>query len=476
MRSLLIPAAIGLAWAAIGTATPTQGQSAQASMPTFNKEVAPILFASCVSCHRPGEIAPMSLLTYEEARPWAVAIKTRVFAREMPPWPPDPQFGKFRKAHTLTDAQINTLVAWVDAGAPQGTGSPPRPPRLIEGWSSEMGRPPDQVIESPIDFDLPADGVIPEFKVLSKATYGRERFLEAIELRPVNRAVVHHASVFRTKLPPEFVVGRGELWPGGPVLEGVPVMRNGARAPSAPVAAVQPLIFYVPAGGFIRFPRGVAKRIQTDDFLQWTFHLVTTGKVEPARARIGLWFSRSDPEREVITWKVSETVTVDGREVLIDGLGPHLPNIPPNDPDYEVTGLMRVTEPITLYALWPHMHYRGKDMTFILVDRNGREQTLLSVPRYSFGWQFTYELASPMRIPAGSTIKAIAHYDNSARNRENPDPTQEVIWGPQAINEMFDPFVEITYDRRVLQADCGGAGQPQGAGLPGGSLFPPNCR
>src|SRR5688572_21720067 len=165
----LLAAAIAVAAGTLSALALTTGVSvegAQAAVPTFNKDVAPILFSQCVSCHRPGEIAPMSLLTYEAARPYARAIKARVAAREMPPWPPDPQFGKFRNPHTLTDAQINTLVAWADGDAPQGTGSPPRTPRIVEGWSSEMGRPPDQVIEAPIDFDLPANGLIPEFKVL----------------------------------------------------------------------------------------------------------------------------------------------------------------------------------------------------------------------------------------------------------------------------------------------------------------------
>lgn len=133
-----------------------------------------------------------------------------------------------------------------------------------------------------------------------------------------------------------------------------------------------------------------------------------------------------------------------------DALGPQFPNIAPHDPEYTVSATMRVTEPIVLYALWPHMHTRGRDITFVLEEGRRREQILLSVPRYRFAWQFVYELARPLRIPAGGVIRAIAHYDNSSRNRENPDPSQEVIWGPQAFNEMFDPFVEFAYDRPFM--------------------------
>jgi len=395
----------------------------------------------------------MSLVSYENARPWARAIKTKVLAREMPPWPADPRYGEFRNKRSLTEAQITTLVAWVDAGAPQGDGTPPPPPKFLEGWTSEMDRPPDQVIDAPLEFELPASGEIPVVRVWTKVPFSKERFLEAIQLRPTNRATIHHASVFRAQLPAGAKIGKGEVWPGGPVVEGVPAMRNGAPVPwrASPESFGKPLVFYVPSGGFLRFPKDVAKRIEAGDYLLWTFHLTTSGKVERAGARVGLWFSKRSVDHEVITWTVTDKVSVNGRDVPRDAGGPILPNIAPRDSEYIVTGLMKVTEPLTLYALWPHMHARGRDMTFILEDRGGRQQTLLSVPRYKFNWQFTYELATPLKISPGSTIKAIAHYDNSAANPDNPDPNQEVIWGPQATNEMFDPFLELVYDRRVLQ-------------------------
>src|SRR5207248_410055 len=140
-----------------------------------NRDVAPILFANCVTCHRPGEVAPMSLLTYQDARPWARDIKTRVLAREMPPWPADPQYGRFRNQPSLTTAQIDTLVSWIDAGAPQGEGTPPAPPTFVEGWTSQMGRPPDAIIEAPLEFELPASGEIPAFSVWMKPPFSGER-------------------------------------------------------------------------------------------------------------------------------------------------------------------------------------------------------------------------------------------------------------------------------------------------------------
>jgi hypothetical protein len=310
-----------------------------------------------------------------------------------------------------------------------------------------MDRPPDQVIEAPIDLELPIGAVIPEFTVWAKVPFGTDRFIEAIELRPTNRAVVHHASVFRGKLPRGATVGRGEIWPGGPTADGVPMLRERAAPLRSSMLSGQPLVFYVPSGGFLRFPPGVAKRIESDEFLMWTFHLVAGGQPTRAGARLALWFSRGRVRDEVITWTLADRVAVDGRDVGRDARGPRFPNIPPNDADYTVVGEMRVTRPLTLYALWPHMHSRGRDITFTLRDERGQERILLSVPRYRFAWQFTYELATPLKIAAGSTLRAVAHYDNSAANTENPDPNQEVTWGPLAENEMFDPFVEFAYDR-----------------------------
>ena len=463
---------------AIGVAilarSPATGAAQPAPAPTFNQQVAPILFARCASCHRPGDIGPMSLLSYEAARPWATPIKARVTAREMPPWPADPRYGQFRNAHVLTDTEIAVLAAWADAGAPQGDGVPPAPPAFLDGWTSQMDRPPDMVIEAPVRVDVPPTGIVPEFTVWAKLPFGKERFVEAIELRPLDRSVVHHASVFRARLPRGVSIGRAEAWPGGPVLDGIPVMRDGspARLPSNSVG--QPLVFYVPSGGFLRFPKGAGKRIPGNEHLKWTFHLMPHGHAAQGSARVGLWFSRDRVENEIVTWTVTDTVFVNGKEVPRDAGGPRMPNIAPRDANYTVTGLMRVTRPLTLYALWPHMHNRGRDITFVLDAGGGREQVLLSVPRYRFAWQFTYELATPLRIAAGSTIKAIAHYDNSARNPENPAPDQEVTWGPQAFNEMFDPFVEIAYDKSFVPSlpGCGPGGlqNPNGPGQSGGFL------
>jgi len=151
--------------------------------PTFNQDVAPVLLTHCASCHRPGEVAPMSLLTYAETRPYAAAIKRMVESRRMPPWPADPQFGEFKNNHRLSDAEIKTLVAWAESGAPQGLGDPPAPPVFPSGWGARLDRPPDLTIETPFTFDVPATGIVPTFTVWMKLPIREEKFVQAIELR-----------------------------------------------------------------------------------------------------------------------------------------------------------------------------------------------------------------------------------------------------------------------------------------------------
>ena len=483
MPPLKLAFALAAAWSTSVFLAAARQETAPQASPTFNKDVAPILFSTCVTCHRPGAAAPMSLLTFEDARPYARAIKAKTVTREMPPWPADPQFGRFRNHHPLTDADIQTLSAWADAGSPRGDGSAPTAPVFVDGWS--MDRPPDAVIESPFEFELPAEGQIPAFSVWLKIPFRGEKFVEAIEMQPTSRAVVHHSSVTLARLPAGAKLGRGPVWPGGPVLDGVPILRNGqpAAPSSMPESFGKPLLFYVPGGGFVRFPRAVAKRIAPDDYIVWGFHFITSGKPERTGARVGVWFSREKVKHEVLTWTATEKLAVNGKEVPRDKAGrTAIPPIAPHDREYTMSGEMRVAEDITLYALWPHMHFRGRDMTFTLVDRRGREQVLLSVPRYDAQWQLTYELDTPLKIQAGSTIKAVAHYDNSAANRHNPDPAQTVVWGPQASNEMFGPFLELVFDKRGVggpdepPADCNTFGQPLPSDLPGAGVLPPPCR
>lgn len=434
------------------TSRTAQGDRA---VPTFNQQVAPILFAQCVACHRPDGVGPMSLLTFDDARAFAERIRAKVTTREMPPWYAEGRSGQFKNARGLTQSQIDTLAAWVDGGTAQGEGKPPAPPRFPpDGWRVELNRPPDQIIDLPFgEFDLPATGEVPTFTVWLKLPISQDRFVQAIEMRPSVRNAVHHSSVSLGPLPDGTTLGRAAVFPGGPVLQGVPVFPDG-RGVSLTMAEQfgRPVMFYVPGGGALQFADGLAKRFRRDDYLAWGLHLMSTGRPEKLRVQIGLWYARGEPHHEVHTWTVNQRLLVQGSEIAAAANGDRrIPNIPPGVDNWSMTGILRINEDITVHALWPHMHFRGKDMTFVVTHPGGKQETVLHVPRYNPHWQITYELARPLRVRRGSTVTAYGHYDNSARNPHNPAPDAEVRFGPQSVDEMFVPFLEVSVDDENLR-------------------------
>jgi len=316
-----------------------------------------------------------------------------------------------------------------------------------------MDRPPDQVIETPFTFEVPATGTVPTFAVWLKLPIRDERFVQAIELRPDNPRTVHHSSVTVGSLPQGTKLGRGAVWDGGPVLDGVPLYSDGRpfRAASAESFG-KPLLFYVPGGGALQFPDGLAKRISPDQYIAWGLHFMTVGTPQTVTLRLGLWWAKKTVHHEIYTWTVNEKLVADGVEVARDRNGrTQMPHIPPRAANWPMTGVLQVKEDITLYALWPHMHFRGKDMTFVLTTPDGKQETLLAVPRYDPNWQLVYELAKPKKIKARSTITAYGHYDNSPANPQNPDPNEDVMFGEQANNEMYIPFLEVTVDDEDLR-------------------------
>jgi hypothetical protein len=311
-----------------------------------------------------------------------------------------------------------------------------------------MDRPPDQVLELPFgEFQMPASGEVPAFTVWLKPLRN-DLFVQAIEMRPNVQGVVHHSSLSLGTLPPGTTIGRGEAFPGGPVLDGVAVYRDGRPFRSAGGEYIaKPVLFYVPGGGSLQFADGLGKRFGRDDYIAWGLHLMSRGKVEGLRMQIGLWYARRQPHHEVKTWTVTEGLVADGKPVLTDQSGDRkFPVIPAGVPNWSMTGIMRVTKDITIYSLWPHMHFRGKDMRFVLTEPNREPVTLLSVPHYNPHWQITYELAKPLKVRRGSTITAYGHFDNSSANPHNPDPNAVVKFGPQGTDEMFLPFLEVTVD------------------------------
>jgi hypothetical protein len=410
----------------------------------------------------------MSLLTYEEARPWVRAIRTRVAAREMPPWFADPRFGRgFVNDPRLTDAELHTILAWVDGGAPRGSGDPPAPPSFVDGWRTFKGRPPDAIVEMPAPFEIPANGALPIFTLWSPNPFKEDKFIEAVELRPGAVDAVHHSDVTARTLPAGTTLGRGAAWPGGPAVDFVPIYPDGtsyneltAEQAASRRAALHAeafrttddyrLLFYVPGGGFQQFPPGAVKRISARNALAWGVHYTPTGKPTTDRHRLGLWFAQAPPAHEVITKRIGEAHIIEGKEFVAERADAEFPAIPPNAPDWRITAITPILDDVTVYALWPHMHRRGKDMTFIATYPDGREEILLHVPKYDFQWQLQYQLVEPAHLPAGSTIKAIGHYDNSSGNRNNPRPFAAVSWSEQSWDEMFNGWMELSVDRDVI--------------------------
>jgi hypothetical protein len=468
---------------AIGATAGTVAAAERAeAVPTFTKDVAPILYENCVVCHRQGEIAPMSLMSYQEARPWSRAIKEKVVTREMPPWHADRRFGEFRNSRGLTQQQIDTIAAWVDGGAPKGEDADmPPTPTFAAGWVHPSGAQPDDVLQMPVDFPIPAEGEVPGFDVYSKVPYTEDRFLEAIQLRPGNRAVTHHSGAYMQELPKGAYVGRGPAYEGGPVIEEGALIKTDELSPEQLAAlSISPedleieqqlspeqararnadevfavngtskMVSYVPGRGFEQFWPGAGKRFRAGMLLRWDLHYQSTGKPETDRQTLGLWFQKTQAHHEVLTQRVGQTHLVEGSELVAEGSRAAIPVIPPNNGDWAITGITAFSDDVTLYAMSPHMHLRGKDMTYIVTYPDGTEEILLSVPKFDFNWQLHYELAAPKKIPAGSTIKSVGHFDNSVKNRYNPAPDKEVYWAEQSWDEMYNGFMEYSIDKLDL--------------------------
>jgi hypothetical protein len=473
-------------WLVCGATAPGVGHAA-ADPPTFNKDIAPILLEKCAGCHRPGQAAPMSLLAYDDVRPWAQSIKSKVLAREMPPWRADPRFGHFRNDPSLTIGEIETIIAWVDGGASQGSDPLPAAPSLVAGWNHPSGRPPDVVMEMPIEFRVPTEGQLPPFAVYSelpRELAREDHFVEAVQLLPSSAGVVHHSTFSMRALPRGVVLGSGPAWPGGPILSHLPVLvdrspaglsarRDASAAEAFSTVGTSHFVFFFPGNnGFVQFPPGMGKRIRHEDYAEWAVHYTPSGRPAVDRERVGLWLQRVPASHEVLTMRIGDFHIVNGREIVLPAhvhTSPGhaaiinvagscggvpcaqdrsmIPPIPAGAENWKITAITPFQDDVTLHLAYPHGHLRLTDMTYVVTYPDGREETVLSVPRFDFNWQLVYEWAEPLHIPAGSTIKAIGHYDNSTKNKHNPAPYSDVFWSEQSTDEMFNGFVDLSIDK-----------------------------
>jgi mono/diheme cytochrome c family protein len=418
---------------------------------TFNKDIAPIFFKSCAECHRPGESAPFSVLSYKDVRPWAKSIRENVANREMPPWHADPHTGEWANDRRLKQQEIDAITAWIDSGAKEGDARDlPATPQFAEGWT--IGKP-DVVIEMPEEFTLGASGP-DEYQYFDAPTnFTEDRYVQMAEARPGNRRVVHHVIAFvvrpgspnMTKIPKEQRDKMLEM-----SLKNSPFYRDGyliRLKPDQPVyndANEFPpnvrgdanigdfLTGYAPGSIPSVWNPGVAKKIPAGATIRFQIHYSkVAGSEQKDRSKIGLIFAKQPPEKMIKSRAASNIYF----------------QIPPGAERHKVTAFWKPSVDITIHSLSPHMHYRGSAMEYKVAYPDGRSETLLNVPKYSFNWQMTYNPKRLLHIPAGSKIEVTAYFDNSAKNKLNPDPTKPVRHGEPTYDEMMMGFMEYVAEK-----------------------------
>jgi len=377
---------------------------------TYSKDVAPILRQHCQRCHSPGQIGPFSLRTYSAAAAWAPTIREVIEQGRMPPWHANPKHGKFANDPSLSDGKKRTLLTWIDAGCPRGEPTDaPRPLTVSADWSIGV---PDLVVPMPESFTVPAEGVIEYQTFMVDPDFTEDRWVQAAEIRPGNRAVVHHCNVFLQ--PP------------------------GAREP-AEQGTLRSFCLAAMAAGTPAtiLPPGMAKRIPAGWRIVFVMHYTPIGSVQTDRTSIALKFA--DPN--TVCKEVATKVMLD-----LDLC------IPPHEANHVVSQIWRVNEDVLLLSMFPHMHLRGKSFCYEATYPDGETEILLDVPHYDFNWQHIYVLAEPKRLPEGTLLRCSAVYDNSASNPANPDPSVTVRTGPQSWDEMFNGYFDIVLADQDLTA------------------------
>ncbi|MBI1784832.1 thiol-disulfide isomerase, partial [Candidatus Sumerlaeota bacterium] len=366
------------------------------SPPTYNKDIAPIFFSKCVGCHRPGEAAPMTLLTYQETRPWVKSIKNSVVKRDMPPWDANPEHGKWVNDISLTEGQIATIAKWVDSGAPEGnTSDLPPAPEFKDGW--QLGTP-DYVIDMP-EVDVPATGndYFPNLDL--SLDIPEKHWVRAVEVRPGNRDVLHHIVLFTS--------GLGMASAGG---------------------TFDALAVWAVGTGPVVYPEGSGRWVNPKMHLTANMHYHPNGTAQKDKTQVALYFGKGEIQKEISSAIAGELNF----------------KIPPNTDNYTLKSTYYVNQDINVISLFPHMHMRGKHMTFVAKYPDGTEKTLLDVPKYDFNWQWFYYPAEKLTLPADTEIEITGIYDNTSNNPNNPDPNATLTFGEQSQDEMMFGFLEFS--------------------------------
>ena len=370
---------------------------------TYTKHVSRIIQAKCQECHRPGEAAPFSLMTYKQTIGWADMMREVVADDVMPPWHADAPRGHFKNDRRLSDAEKKAILGWIDNGCPEGdVKDAAREPSYIDGW--RLGREPDAVLKMLKPISIPANAMFglgfPYQYVMVGDVFEEEKWVQAIEVRPSYRAVVHHILCFI-------------IPPGGTIFD-VAGGQFGTHLLGAFVPGDQPIIN----------PDGFARRIAKGSRLVFEVHYTPNGRAGVDQSMIGIIYAKKPPKHELYS-----TAIFNPKFVIPAGVAKH-----------EVLSEQTFDKSVTLLSLTPHMHLRGKSFRYDLITPDGKREVLLNVPKYDFNWQASYEFRDARTIPAKSRIECTAIYDNSKSNPFNPDPASKVRWGTQTWNEMMIGF------------------------------------
>jgi peroxiredoxin/mono/diheme cytochrome c family protein len=368
---------------------------------TYTQHVAAIFQKHCQECHRAGQVGPFALTTYEEAVNWSEMIREVVSTNQMPPWHADPKHGQFSNDRRLSDDSRKALLGWIEQGCPKGEGVAPAPKEYVDNW--RIGKP-DVVFEMPKAFTVPAaakDGVKYQNFVVP-TNFTEDKWIVAAEARPGNRSVVHHILVL-VRMP------------------GVPRTRNADGIGQGLLTA------FAPGDVPLILQPGQAKKIPKGAVLVFQMHYTPNGTEQTDRSSVGLVFAKEEPKEEIKLRAIAQ------QSLFI------LPGV--SDYQAKSSSVFSTDKETIVYTIMPHMHLRGKSFEVEAIYPDGKTEILLSVPKYDFGWQTTYMLKEPKRLPAGTRVECRAVFDNSSANPNNPNPSKFVFWGDQTWEEMMIGFV-----------------------------------
>ncbi len=448
----------GMAFISTGSANNNPDDKPAPKNITFSRDIAPIFFKNCAECHRPGEGAPFSALSYKDVRPWAKSIREKVANRTMPPWHADPHVGEFSNNRQLTQQEIDTIVSWVDRGAIEGDlNDLPPVPTYTDGWN--IGKP-DLIIQIPEEYTYKPG--VDEYQYFDVPTnFTEDKYVMMAEARPSNRKIVHHIIAFI--LPPgsanmakmsteqrykamEASLKNSPLYRDGYLLRlkpEQPVVDDGCDPAGGGRGGGESLLTgYAPGRNADFFPAGVVRKIPAGSVIRFQLHYsnqtLKNNSEEKDRSMVGLVFAKEPPQKLMTT----------------NSVGNLFFKIPAGAENHRVTACRTVKRDTMIYGLMPHMHLRGKSMEYKIVYPDGKSEVLIDVPRYDFAWQTNYVLREPKRVPKGSRIMVTAHFDNSTKNKFNPDPTKDVRYGEPTYDEMMLGFMDFVSEMPpVAQVD-----------------------